>query len=83
MGCVLGEGTQCEGDAHNEESYHWRPAALLGIETLKGHYKGEAEIHYSLEMVSKSLIVWFGVFTMAQVPITAIADDPSKEALVL
>lgn len=53
MGGVLGEGTQCEGDAHDEESYHWRPAALLRVEALKGHDKGEAEIHNSLEMVSK------------------------------
>jgi hypothetical protein len=80
---ILRKGTQREGDAHDKESYHWRPAALLWVETLKGHNKWETEIHNSLDMVSESLIVWFKGHTMAQVPITAIADDPSKGALVL
>jgi hypothetical protein len=83
MSGVLRKGTQCKGDAHYEEAYYGRPAALLGVETLKSHDEGETKIHYSLIVVSECLVVEFGVYTMAHVPITAIADDPSKGALVL
>lgn len=75
------KGGECQGDAHHEQADGGIEAALLGIEAGEGDDERGVEIHDALEEESVYLFyneVRLIAFTVAQVPIMAVLDEPSN-----